>query len=188
MAVETGLSDVHRLSADEYHRMIESGGLDEDTRIELIEGLILDMSPKSPAHENVISYLMRRLFAGLDLERYEIRAAAPLSLGDSEPEPDLIVFEHDVPRPYHPESAALLVEVSVSSQRRDLRVKPSVYARAHVPVYWVIDLDGRRAVAHSDPLDGVYEHVQVLAERDLLTAPHIGLAPIAVADVLGATR
>ena len=32
MAVETGLSDIHRLSADEYHRMIESGGLDEDTR------------------------------------------------------------------------------------------------------------------------------------------------------------
>ena len=34
MAVETGLSDVHRLSADEYHRLIESGGLDENTRIE----------------------------------------------------------------------------------------------------------------------------------------------------------
>jgi Uma2 family endonuclease len=188
MAVETGLSDVHRLSPEEYHRLIESGGLDEDTRVELIEGLILDMSPKSPAHENVISYLMRRLFAGLDLDRYEIRAAAPLSIGDSEPEPDLIVFEHDVPRPYHPETAALVVEVSVSSQRRDLRVKPSVYAKAGVSMYWVVDLDGQRAVSHSDPVDGVYRHVQVLAERDLLVAPHIGLAPIAVSDVLGATR
>jgi Uma2 family endonuclease len=186
MAAETGLSDVHRLSADEYHRLIESGGLDENTRIELIEGLILDMSPKSPGHENVIAFLMRRLFAGVDLDRYEIRAAAPLSLGDSEPEPDLIVFEHEIPRPYHPETAALVIEVAVSSQRRDLRVKPSVYARANVPVYWVIDLDDRRAVAHSDPADGTYNHVQVLAERDRLAAPHIGLAPIAVADVLGA--
>jgi Uma2 family endonuclease len=186
MAVETGLSDVHRLSADEYHRLIESGGLDENTRIELIEGLILDMSPKSPAHENVISFLMRRLFSELDLDRYEIRAAAPLSLGDSEPEPDLIVFEHDVPRPYHPETAALVVEVAVSSQRRDLRVKPSVYARANVPVYWVVDLDGRRAIMHSNPIDGTYERVEMLGEDGELTAQHVGLVPVRVAEVLAA--
>jgi Uma2 family endonuclease len=176
----------HRVSPNEYHRMIESGGLDEDTRVELIEGLILDMGPKSPAHENVISFLMRRFFAGLDLDRYEIRAAAPLSLGDSEPEPDLIVFEHDVPPPYHPETATLVVEVAVSSQRRDLRDKPAVYARAHVPVYWVVDLDGRRAVMHSSPLDGEYERVDLLTEDGELTAGHIGLAPVRVADVLAA--
>ena len=45
--------EIHRLTAEEYHRMIESGGLNEDTRIELIEGLLLDMSPKTPAHERV---------------------------------------------------------------------------------------------------------------------------------------
>ncbi len=73
MAVETGLSDVHRLSADEYHRMIESGGLDEDTRIELIDGLILDMSPKSPAHENVIAFL----------DAAAVLGARPRSLPDS---------------------------------------------------------------------------------------------------------
>ncbi len=45
MAVD---AEIHRLTADEYHRLIESGGFDEDTRIELIDGLLLDMSPKSP--------------------------------------------------------------------------------------------------------------------------------------------
>ena len=53
-AAETDLDEIHRLTADEYHQLIESGGLDEDTRVELIDGLLLDMSPKTPAHERVI--------------------------------------------------------------------------------------------------------------------------------------
>ena len=163
--------------------MIESGGLDEDTRIELIDGLILDMSPKTPRHENVISFLMRRLFAWLDLDRFEIRVGAPLSLGDSEPEPDLIVIERGTERPYHPATAALVIEVAVSSQRRDLRVKPRLYATAGVPVYWVIDVDAGRAVVHSDPVDGAYAQTEFVSE---LTAEHIGLAPITVADALAA--
>jgi Uma2 family endonuclease len=176
-------AEIHRLTAEEYHRMIESGGLNEDTRIELIEGLLLDMSPKTPAHENVISFLARRLFTGLDLVRYEVRIGAPLSIGDSEPEPDLIVLEFGTPQPYHPATAALAVEIAVSSQRRDLRAKPPIYARAGIPLYWVIDLDGGRAVAHSEPSDDGYASVEIVAE---LSAGQLGLAPIAVADVLAA--
>jgi Uma2 family endonuclease len=181
MAVEIGLNDVHRISADDYHRLIDSGSLDEDTRVELIEGLVLDMSPKSPAHENVIAALADHLVDGLDRRRYQVRAGAPLSIGDSEPEPDLIVIERGTPQPYHPATAALVIEVAVSSQRRDLRVKPAIYANAGVPVYWVLDIEAGRAVSHSTPVDGVYGLIEIVTE---LTAPHIGLAPIAVVDVL----
>jgi Uma2 family endonuclease len=183
MAVEIGLSDVHRMSADAYHQLVESGGLDEDTRIELIDGLLLDMSPKSPPHERVLAWLIEALVLGVDRERFQVRATAPLSLGDSEPEPDLTVIERGVDAPYHPSTAALVIEVAVSSQRRDLRVKPSIYARAGVPLYWVVDVDGGRAVAHSDPTNNEYRRVEIVTE---LTAPHIGLAPIAVADILAA--
>jgi Uma2 family endonuclease len=184
MAADTGLSDVHRMSADEYHQLIDSGGLDEDTRIELIDGLLLDMSPKSPAHENVIAWLLEVLVLGIDRQRYRVRPTAPLSLGSSEPEPDITVVERDVDAPYHPATAALVIEIAVSSQRRDLRVKPAIYARAGIPLYWVIDLDGGRAVAHTDPSAGGYRSVEIVTE---LSAPQIGLAPIAVADVLAAT-
>jgi Uma2 family endonuclease len=54
VAVETLPTDLHRISAEEYHRLIEAGGFDEEARIELIDGLLVDMSPKSPAHENAI--------------------------------------------------------------------------------------------------------------------------------------
>jgi Uma2 family endonuclease len=183
MAVDIGLNDVHRMSADDYHRLIDSGSLDEDMRVELIEGLVLDMSPKSPAHERVISFFARRLFTSIDLDRYEVRVGAPLSIGDSEPEPDLIVFGLDTDQPYHPATAALVIEVAVSSQRRDLRTKPAIYARAGVPVYWVIDVDAGSAVAHARPVDGAYGLVEIVPE---LSAAHVGLAPIAVADVLAA--
>src|SRR5688572_19693815 len=119
---ETELSDVHRLTADEYHQLIESGGLDEDTRVELIEGLLVDMSPKSREHENVIAWLAALLIDGVDRRQYQVRVGAPLSLGTSEPEPDVMVIEQDAPRPYHPATASLVVEVAVSSQGRDLRV------------------------------------------------------------------
>jgi Uma2 family endonuclease len=177
------IDDIHRLTAEEYHRMIESGGLNEDTRIELIEGLLLDMSPKTPAHERAIRWLVRELSRGLDLDRFELGVGAPLSIGDSEPEPDLIVIERGTPQPYHPATAALVIEIAFSSQRRDLRAKPPIYARAGVPVYWVIDLEGGRAVVHTGPGEAGYRSTEIVTE---LSASHIGLAPIAVADILAA--
>jgi Uma2 family endonuclease len=175
--------EIHRLTADEYHQMVESGGFDEDTRVELIQGLLLDMSPKTPAHERAIRWLVRQLSRGLDLDRYELGVSAPLSIGSSEPEPDLIVIERGTAQPYHPATAELVIEIAVSSQRRDLRAKPPIYARAGVPVYWVIDLEGGRAIAHTEPDADGYASVEIVTE---LEAAHVGLAPIAVADILAA--
>lgn len=135
--VEPATSALHRLSADEYHRLTESGGFDEDARIELIDGLLLDMSPKTPAHEHAIAWLTEQLVLAVDRGRFSVRVAAPLSLGDSEPEPDLAVVERCAPAPYHPATAALVIEVAAASLSRDLGVKAALYARAGVPEYWV---------------------------------------------------
>jgi Uma2 family endonuclease len=186
VVAETGTPELHRLSLDEYHRLIEAGGFDEDARIELIDGLLLDMSPKTAEHENAIAWLNERLVLTVDLERYEVRVASAMTVDPSEPEPDLIVIERDAPRPYHPGTASLVIEVAVSSQRRDLRVKPRIYARAGVPLYWVIDLDGRRAVVHAEPEPERYGSVEVIGPDGELTAAHIGVPPIAVSDVLAA--
>ncbi|RKQ87365.1 putative restriction endonuclease [Solirubrobacter pauli] len=93
-------------------------------------------------------------------------------------------LERDGDRPYHAATAALVVEVAVSSQTRDLKIKPRLYAAAGAPVYWVIDLDGGRAVQHSEPSGDTYGRVEIVNE---LTAPHLGVR-IAVADVLANAR
>lgn len=178
-------SEIYRLTAEQYHVLIESGSFDEKSRVELIDGVLLEMSPRAAEHENIIAWLHEHLFDLVDRGRYQLRVGASLSLGDSEPEPDIFVIARDVDRPYHPSTAALVVEVAVSSRTRDLKVKPRLYAGAGVPVYWVIDVERGRAFQHSDPIGDEYRLVEVVTE---LTAPHLGLAPIAVADVLASAR
>jgi Uma2 family endonuclease len=188
VAIEMETLQVHRWTPEAYHRLVESGGFDDDTHIELIDGLLVDMSPKSPAHENVIEWLDDRLQHTLDRERFRIRVAMALSLGTSEPEPDVAVVARGAPQPYHPASAALVIEVSASSLGHDLRVKPIVYARAGIPLYWVVDLDGRRAVVHSQPGPDGYAHIETHGPDGELAAPHIGISRIALADLLRAAR
>lgn len=166
---------LHRISPDEYRRLIDAGVFDEDARIELIDGLLVDMSPKTRAHENAIAWLNRQFVLNVDQDRYEVRIGAPLTIGTSEPEPDLAIIPHSAPRPHHPATAALVVEVSVSSLTRDLIDKPPIYAAAGVPVYWTVDLDGERAVTHSVPLEGHYAQVDEVDRVGQLIAAEVGI-------------
>jgi Uma2 family endonuclease len=179
-------SPLHRISPEEYGRLVEAGVFDEGARVELIDGLIVDMSPRTAAHENAIAWLNEVLVLALDLDRFQVRVGASLSIASSQPEPDIAVIERAVPRPYHPGTAALVIEVAVSSQRRDLRHKPRIYASAGVPVYWVADLDAGRAVAHSSPRGGAYERVDVVGPDGELDAAHLALPPVSVAELLAA--
>ena len=181
MAVEA----LHRISPDEYRRLVEAGVFDEDARIELIDGLLVDMSPRTRAHENAIAWLNRCVMLGVDLERYEIRVGAPLTIGMSEPEPDLTVIPLSAPRPHHPATAALVVEIAVSSRRRDLVEKPPIYAQAGVPLYWVVDLDAKHAVTHTSVREGRYAHVDVIDPDGELIAQELGLT-IRLSDLLAA--
>jgi Uma2 family endonuclease len=176
---------LHRFSLEEYHRLIESGAFDEDTRMELIDGLLVDMSAKTAPHENAIAWLNKLLVRSLD-DRFEVRVSAALTTGTSEPEPDIMVIELDAPRPYHPGTAVLIIEVAVSSQKRDLRHKPPIYAGAGVPDYWVVDLDAGRVVVHGTPRDGAYEHTEIVGTGGELVASRLELPPISVAELLAA--
>jgi Uma2 family endonuclease len=166
---------LHRISPGEYRRLTEAGVFDEDARIELIDGLLVDMSPKTRAHENAVAWLNRHCVLNVDRERYEVRVGAPLTIGPSEPEPDLAVIPHSAPRPHHPATAALVVEVVVSSLTRDLIDKPPIYAAAGVPVYWAVDLDGERAVTYGLPLEGRYRQVDEVDHGGELLAAELGI-------------
>lgn len=179
---------VHRFSLEEYHQMVESGGFDEDTRVELIEGMIVDMSPKSKEHENVIAWLAEWLTLAVDRRRFQVRTSAALTLERSEPEPDLSVIRRDAPRAYHPSTAALVIEIAVSSQRRDLHQKPSLYARAGIEEYWVIDLDARRAVVHGNPAGDRYESVTEVGAQGNIVAQALALPSLALGELLAAAE
>jgi Uma2 family endonuclease len=176
VAVEE-LEHVHRLSVEEYRRLVQAEVFDEDARLELIDGLLLDMSPKTPAHENAVEWLNGWLSANAP-GGWSVRVASPLSLAASEPEPDLALIAPETPRPFHPSTAALVIEVAASSLRRDLERKPAVYAGAGVPEYWVVDLSARRIVVHRDPQGGSYTSIQIVARTGLVPSSALPDLPV----------
>lgn len=180
------ISEFHRLTGDEYHQMIESGGFDEETHVELIGGILCDMSPKTPQHELIVEHLNRVLAAALDLDHFRLRVSGPLSIGDSEPEPDLAVVRRGTPEPYHPASAELVIEVAISSRRRDLAVKPRLYGRASVTEYWVVDPAQNVVVVHRNPSGDGYASRVELHPDELLDGGVVDIQPLEVASMLAA--
>jgi len=182
------LPEQRRITVAEFQRMVDTGVIDEDEPVELIEGVLVAMPPIGVDHswsvEELIHFISRALPDG-----YRVRPSLPVVLGKySQPEPDLaVVRAQDRSQPKrHPETALLLIEVSASSLRYDRNVKGPVYARAGIPEYWIIDVDGRAVEVRKDPdpVSATYRSVERLIETEVLRAAFAPLPPIAVKDVL----
>ena len=151
----------------EYDQLVDQGAFD-DEKIELIEGVLVEMSPEGTDHAWVIQQLTKLLARALP-EHLALRVTAPWAASErSEPEPDLAVVPAANYRRDHPAAARLLIEVSRSSRRKDLGVKARVYAAAGVPEYWVVDLAGAVVVRHTQPRPDGYGEVTVHGPDDHL--------------------
>jgi Uma2 family endonuclease len=176
------VSEVHRITIEKYHELIAGGWLHEDARVELIDGVVVDMSPRSPQHEAAIRWLIDWLVANLDHARYQHMIAGSMTIGSSEPEPDVAILNRPAPTQKHPSQALLVIEVAVSSRDRDLRSKPAVYAGA-VDEYWVVDLERQELVVHRDGAAGGYTHVARLARGHEVGPVALALAPLNTEDL-----
>jgi|SRR5215831_17078329 len=115
----------HRLSVDDYHRLIDSGFFGADDRVELLEGILVAMSPQGRMHARLISFLSKLFFSHASASQL-VRVQLPLTLARSEPEPDLAVVDLDAEArsPRHPETAFLVVEIAgEESLRKDRQLK-----------------------------------------------------------------
>lgn len=168
---------IHRFSTDEYERIVDTGAFD-DLKVELLDGLLVDMTPQGEDHARLIQAFTVLLSHRADLLHVQL----PLSPEDGwVPEPDLALAER--PGGRHPTTALIVVEVAVSSRAIDLR-KASVYARAGIPRYWLVDVPQARVLEHREPKDGRYEVVTVLTGDDVLDAGVEGVPPTTVAAML----
>ncbi|HEY1689075.1 MAG TPA: Uma2 family endonuclease [Solirubrobacteraceae bacterium] len=158
---------VHRIDVETYDRMVVAGTL-EGARVELLEGLLSEMSPQSPQHAAAIEVLTRH-FANAGAR---VRVQLPISIPpDSEPEPDLALVAEKPPAGEHARTALLVIEVAVSSQAIDRNVKARLYARAGVPTYWLLDLAARTLEIHTQPGKTGYSQVDTRREDDLIPCP-----------------
>jgi Uma2 family endonuclease len=154
---------VHGISVEGYHRLGEMGLLSQD--VELLRGIVVTKMPKSPLHEFVAQKLVRQLYQKMP-SGYEIRREGPLTLRDSEPEPDISVV-CGKPEDWvaaHPSRADLVIEVAVTSTALD-EGKAEIYAEAGIPEYWLVRPEDRVVDVYREPTGQVYRSKITLTEQ-----------------------
>jgi Uma2 family endonuclease len=182
-----------RWTREEYYSMADAGLIPSDAHVELIEGEIITMSPRRSAHMTAVTLtgdLLRDVFG----QAYTIRIQGPLSISRySEPEPDVAVAAGSA-RDYaehHPATALLIVEVSDTTLDYDRTTKASLYARADIQEYWVLNLIDRQLEVHRhpEPMDAQafgygYGDIRVFDASEAVAPMAAPERPVKVADLL----
>lgn len=174
---------ISRLSVEEYHRLDEYN--ENGRRTELIRGIGIEKISKSPRHRNVCSRLYKLLLAALPTG-FTVWKEEPLTLADSEPEPDISITRGDEKdfAHAHPPTAQFVIEVAVSSAALD-RENAFLYAEAEVQEYWIILEESQRVEVYRRPREGKYQDFAVFGAGDVIDLASIPGVRIALADVFG---
>ncbi|MCL2769960.1 MAG: Uma2 family endonuclease [Solirubrobacterales bacterium] len=182
IAEHGALLPLHRLDLDTYNRMVDSGAL-EGQPVELLDGVLVEMSPKSPAHVKIVNRLMRH-FAGAP--KWWLQVQDPIEVPpDCEPEPDLAVCQGEPPQGHHHRAALLVIEVAVTSQHLDREVKAPLYARAGIPTYWLVDVPARVVEVRTDPGRRGYRRCERVGAGATLACALEGVAEIELNTLFG---
>jgi Uma2 family endonuclease len=162
----------HRLTVQQLHRMVETGVLAADDRVELFEGEIFDMPPIGPKHASHTDHLTR-LFVR-NAPSMVVRVQGPVVVGpDSELVPDLAILRERtggyVDSHPSPSDIVLLIEVSDSTLRYDREAKMALYGRSGIPESWILDLNQRRLEIYREPAEGGYRQILRPADEEVIS-------------------
>ncbi len=164
-------------SINDYHRMVEAGIL-RGRHLELLGGEIVEMSPETPIHYTTAkrdAKYLEELLSG----KADVRFNGPITLSDSEPEPDIAIVR--LPESAYndrhpgPKDIFWIVEVAKTSLKKDLEIKLTIYATAGIQEYWVLDLSAKQVIVFRNPQGGKYIEEYTIAEGMI--------TPLAFADI-----
>ncbi len=168
---------IHKFDIETYHRLISSGILHEDDRVELIEGRIVDMTPIGTRHSACVNRL-NSLFSQRLQGRAIVSVQNPVQLSEeqSEPQPDitLLKYRKDFYSDALPkgEDVFLIIEVADTSLDYDRETKIPLYAKANIQEAWLVNLLENCIEIYSSPSAGGYEsrsvarHDQPISPKD----------------------
>lgn len=169
---------IFRLTVEQYHRLIDQGDLTPDDPVELVEGVLLFKMPKKRQH-TTCNWKVNQALSSLLSEGFHSQSQEPITLGDSEPEPDVAVIRGDredflTAHPHAPD-VLLVVEISDSTLERDRGIKLRSYARAGIANYWIVNLNDRTVEVFTNPTGQAdtpaYADRQVFGPADSIPLP-----------------
>ncbi|HEY7428405.1 MAG TPA: Uma2 family endonuclease [Gemmataceae bacterium] len=147
-------ASIARFSVARYQRMVETGILTADDKVELLENYVVLKTPRNPPHDSTIQRMLEKLFPRRPAG-WGLRVQSAVALADSQPEPDF-AFVRGSAADYEnrhpgPSDTGLVIEVADSSLPRDQRDKTRIYARGGIPWYWIVNLVDQRIEVYSQP-------------------------------------
>jgi len=160
-------TELRRFTRREYDELVNKGYF-EDEKIELLRGLLVTMSPQGSEHYMITTRIANAITRALP-PRFGIAAHSPFcATDDSEPEPDICVFDTTKFPRTKPTEALLIVEVAYSSIRRDRNIKLPIYAEANVPEYWIILVATQTVEVYTEPRNGTYTKMEKILPDGVL--------------------
>lgn len=184
-----------RFTLDEYNRLAELNFFNEDDRVELVRGEIIQMIAKGTPH-SVCGTRLNREITKLIGDRATARTQEPLQLPpNSAPEPDYAIVQNreDDYLASHPnsEDVMVVIEISDSSLSYDQEIKLKLYAESSIQNYWIFNLRESILEVYSDPYQttqGVfgYRVKRILLPNDRVALPGFQDAVLDLAKVFPA--
>ena len=179
---------LRKFTVEEFVRMGEAGIFEPDCRVELIDGVILEMAPNGKPHGARISIVLQALMDAVprNIMKY---SQSTIRLNDgSGPEPDIALLtpqasmdRENVPGP---EDILLIIEIADSSLCIDRNQKARRYAESGIPELWIVVLDADEIEVHRQPtLDG-YADMQTCHRGDTLTIQELPGIQLSVDELL----
>lgn len=162
----------HRVTVAEFEKAYLAGVFGEK-RLELIEGVIVEMPPMGDQHIDWLRVLNRRLTTALSADQAEVISQVPIRLVDdaTQPEPDFVVVK---PENYHQRKimaseAAFVIEIGDATLEDDRTIKLRLYARNGVKEYWILSVKSQQLEVYRDPQDETYNTKFTLNRGQLVT-------------------
>lgn len=182
--------EVYRLSVEQYHEMAGAGILTTEDRVELIDGILVKKMTIYPLHAFAVESLADRIKA-LAIPGWCYRSQQPITLARSEPEPDGALVRGELAdyceQHPSPPNIGIVVEVAESSLRRDRGIRKRIYAKAVIPVYWIVNLVDKVVEVYTSPQGGDYQPARVFSKEDKLPIEFDGriVGEISIATLFG---
>jgi Uma2 family endonuclease len=176
------------MTVERYFGLVEAGVLSEDDRVELLEGVVVAMTPHNPPHATGVAKANEALLRAVG-GRAHMRPQLSLVLGrHSVPEPDLAVVPGcaDDYETAHPTTAWLVVEVADTSLQQDRLTKSRIYAAAGIPEYWIVNLRDSvvEVMREPDPAQARYRVVRTVGRGERIALVALPGASVAADELL----
>lgn len=161
-------------------------GIDFGAPFELLQGDIVYKMPKNYPHILATNKILRWIYGVFGVNRV-LRQDSILLAPTNAPEPDATLLRQAIDHYASVPGGSdvlLIIEVADTTLAFDRDTKANWYAAAHIPEYWVVDINGRQLLVYRDPQNGSYRSVTIYGETETvapLAAPNVG---VLVSDLL----